>query len=290
MKLPNEYEVLVRNFLKDVTAGDHSPVSDSLIEEAGEHFKNALKKQFREGNRKQFYLRMSNLGRPTCQLWHQKNKPEAAEDKPYDFLMRMLLGDAIEVLALFILKAAGVNVEDSSGKVNMNLDGLEINGEYDLVIDGKVWDIKSASPYSFQSKFKSFEAMAEGDSFGYVAQGYGYARASGKPFGGWIAVNKSTGEWAFVEAPDDPEKVKEVEQNMISTKQYIEQDKPFERCFQDQPEYFRGKPTGNRTVPINCQFCDFKHTCWPNLQYKPQAKSQAKSPKWIYYSEYTEED
>jgi len=290
MDLPNPYEVLVRNFLKDVTAGAHTPVDDALIEEAGEHFKNALKKQFREGNRREFRLRMSNLGRPTCQLWYAKNKPEAAEDKPYDFLMRMLLGDAIEVLSLFILKAAGVNVESSSGLVEMDLDGSEIKGEYDLVIDGKVWDIKSASPFSFKSKFKSFEAMAEGDSFGYVAQGYGYARATGMPFGGWIAVNKSTGEWAFVEAPEDEAKVKEVENNMISTKQYIEQDKPFERCFEDEEEKFRGKPTGNRTVPINCQFCDYKHTCWPNLQYKPQAKSQAKNPKWIYYSVYNEEE
>jgi hypothetical protein len=289
MDMPNPYEVLVRNFLKDVTAGEHSPVDDQLIEEAGEHFKAALKKQFREGNRKDFRLRMSNLGKPTCQLWYSKNQPEAAENKPYDFLMRMLLGDAIEVLSLFILKAAGVNVEDSSGKVEMDLDGLDIMGEYDLVIDGKVWDIKSASPYSFQSKFKSFDAMKEGDSFGYVAQGYGYARATGKPFGGWIAINKSTGEWAFVEAPEDAAAVKEVEKNMIATKQYIATDAPFERCFEDVEEKFRGKPTGNRTLPINCSFCDYKHTCWPGLQYKPQAKSQAKNPKYFYYSVYNED-
>ena len=33
-------------------------------------------------------------------------------------------------------------------------------------------------------------------------QGFLYAEATGYPFGGWIVVNKSSGEIAIVEVPD----------------------------------------------------------------------------------------
>lgn len=287
MKIPNEHEIKVRSFLQSVGAGDLSPVSDEIIEEAGEHFKAALRKQFTEP-RREFSLRMSNLGRPTCQLWFQKHYPEMAEAKPYDFVMKMLMGDAIEVISLFVMKAAGVPVESSSGRCEMELDGTTIQGEYDVVIDGKVWDIKSASPYSFQNKFKDFETLASDDPFGYVSQGYGYARATGKPFGGWIAVNKVTGEWAFVEAQEDPVRVESVLKDMIKTKQIIASDRPLERCFEDVEETYRKEPTGNRHLSHTCSYCDYKYNCWENLQFKPSTASQAKTRPWKYYTVYNE--
>ena len=51
-------------------------------------------------------------------------------------------------------------------------------------------DIKSASDWSYKNKFDSFESLAKGDSFGYVGQLVGYAKASGKNIGGWWVVNK----------------------------------------------------------------------------------------------------
>ena len=39
-------------------------------------------------------------------------------------------------------------------------------------------------------------------TFGYVMQGFLYSEAVGLPFGGWIVVNKSSGEVAVVEVPD----------------------------------------------------------------------------------------
>jgi len=287
MKIPNEHEIKVRNLLQKIGAGDLSPVSDELIEEAGEQFKQSLRKQFTEP-RKDFTLRMSNLGRPTCQLWFQKHYPDMAEEKQYDFVMRMLIGDSVEVLSLFIMKLAGVPVESVSGKVSMELDGETINGEYDVVIDGKVWDVKSASPYSFQNKFKDFASMRNDDPFGYVSQGYAYARASGKPFGGWIVVNKSTGEMKFVEAEEDQNLIKTVEADMVATKRTIEADKPLERCFEDVEETYRKKTTGNRHLGMTCAFCDYKFQCWDNLQYKPSAASTAKTRPWKYYTVYNE--
>lgn len=287
MIIPNENEIKVRNLLTQIGAGDLSPVSDELIEEAGEHFKQALRKQFTEP-RKDFTLRMSNLGRPTCQLWFQKHYPDQAEAKSYDFVMKMLTGDALEVITLFVMKLAGVNVESFSGKCSMDLDGITINGEYDVMIDGKIWDIKTASPYSFQNKFKDFDSMKGDDPFGYVSQGYGYARANGVPFGGWIVINKATGELKFVEAKEDPELIQSVEHDMIETKQIIESDRPLQRCFEDVEETYRKAPTGNRFLSQTCSYCDYKTLCWENLQYKPSAASTAKTKPWRYYTVYND--
>jgi len=287
MIIPNEHEIKVRNLLQQISAGELSPVSDDLIEEAGEQFKQALRKQFTEP-RKDFTLRMSNLGRPTCQLWFQKHYPQMAESKPYDFVMRMLIGDSVEVLTLFVMKLAGVPVESVSGKVSMDLDGETINGEYDVIIDGKVWDVKSASPYSFQNKFKDFSSMQNDDPFGYVSQGFGYARATGKPFGGWIVINKSTGELKFVEAKEDKKTAEKVLSDMVNTKNIIASDKPLERCFDDVEETYRKNPTGNRYLSMTCSFCDYKFNCWDNLQYKPSTASTAKTRPWKYYTVYNE--
>jgi len=289
MDIPNHNEVLVKNFLQRAT--NESPIDmefDHLIEEAGESFKKALRKQFVE-HRKAFSIRMSNVGRPSCQLWMQKHHPDEQEKKSYDFIMKMLIGDAFEVISVFVMKAAGVSIEESSGKCSLELDHRKISGEFDLVIDGKVWDVKSASPYSFQNKFKDFDTLAKDDTFGYVAQGFGYSEATGKPFGGWIAINKVTGEWKFVEADDSKTKRKEVLGAIKDTYDLITSDASgFTRCFEDVEETYRKAPTGNRHINRTCGFCEFKHSCWPSLQYRESSASQAKVKPWKYYTSYVE--
>lgn len=290
MKLPNMNEVLVKNFLQRAAQEPPDVPLDDLIEEAGENFKASLRKQF-QSDRRSFGIRMSNVGRPSCQLWMQKHRAEEQEDKPYDFIMKMLMGDAIECISLFVMKAAGVDVQDVSGKVTLDLDGRQIDGEYDVIIDDKVWDVKSASPYSFQNKFKDFESLAKDDTFGYVSQGFGYAEACGKKFGGWIAVNKVTGEWKFVEANNSQEMHHEVLSNIKDTYDLIASDSSeFKRCFDDVEETYRRVPTGNRHICRTCGFCEFKHTCWPNLQYRESTASQARVKPWKYYTVYNEDN
>lgn len=288
MDIPNKSEILVKDFMQRAVNAPPEQDLTELIDEAGEHFKQALRKQFVEAKR-DFSIRMSNVGRPTCQLWMQKHYPEKQERKPYDFLMKMLMGDAIEVIALFIMKAAGVNVQEASGKCQLDLDGREIKGEYDLIIDDKVWDTKSTSPYSFQNKFKDFETVASDDTFGYVSQGYGYAEATGKPFGGWIAINKVTGEWKFVEADSSVERHNQALGSIKETYDLITSDKSeFKRCFSDVEETYQRKPTGNRHLSRTCGYCEFKHDCWPELVYKPSTASKARVKPWKYYTLYNE--
>ena len=42
-------------------------------------------------------------------------------------------------------------------------------------------------------------------------------------------------------------------------------------------------PTGNLVLNKNCNFCDFRSTCWDTLVELPAQASQAKQPKMVQY-------
>tara|TARA_R100001079_G_scaffold102788_1_gene68333 strand:- start:248 stop:934 length:687 start_codon:yes stop_codon:yes gene_type:complete len=225
---------------------------------------------------------MSNVGRPSCQLWFEKNKPQEALPKPTTFVMNMMLGDIVEAVFKGILREAGVQYEDSK-RVTLDIgeDSPQrvVTGEYDIVIDGAVDDVKSASDWSYRNKFESFDTLKDGDAFGYVSQLAGYASASGKKAGGWWVVNKQDGNFKYVPANIDVEKeVKKIKDNIKA----VENDE-FKRCFEPVEETFRGKPTGNKILPITCRFCSYRKACHPSLQELPQKMSKAKDPKIVAY-------
>ena len=232
---------------------------------------------------------MSSIGRPLCQL-QMEAKNVKGEGQPYNVKMRNTFGDLIEALAIFVLKSSGVEVKDEQKKVKLKFTNSEIEGRLDVKIDEKVWDIKSASPYSFTKKFEGgFEEVAKDDAFGYVPQGYLYSESEKMPFGGWIVINKSTGEWTVCETPiDDNEyRVKALasaEENIAA----IENKVPFKKCFDDIEETFRTKKTGNKILGMACTFCPYKLPCWGSkLQLLPQQQSQGKNHKWVWYTEVT---
>jgi len=148
-------------------------------------------------------------------------------------------------------------------------------------MDGKIDDVKSASPWSYTNKFDSFEALQKGDGFGYIPQLVGYSKAAGKEVGGWWVVNKGNGEFKYVSASEvDSDKVIEDIQETVN---YIEKDEPFERCFKPVPETFYKKQTGNMVLNSSCRFCSFKHKCWDTLKTIPSRVSKAKNPPQVDY-------
>jgi hypothetical protein len=260
-------EIAIHRLLQAVAKGK-GEVSDEILDQVAADVRSSLKRQLTGLSRKEnFRLRMSNLGRPTCQLWFDKNKPEEATPFPPFFLMQMLIGDVTEAVFKGILKAAGVAFEDSDN-VTLDVNGVTIKGSYDMRLDGNIDDVKSASPWSYTNKFIDFETLAEGDSFGYVAQLVAYAKASSSGVGGWWVVNKSNGEFKYVSAANAD--VDKVMQNIGKTVAYITEDKPFERCFEAEPETFYSKATGNLTLNKNCNFCNYKKSCYPELKSIPK--------------------
>jgi len=273
-------ELAVFSFLQKAMKGE-THMADDIREQVASDIKAALEKQFSGPPRDEFKLRMSNIGRPKCQLWFEKNDPEDKTPFPPHFLINMIIGDIVEAVFKGLLRAAGISFTDNE-KVTLTLkDGTEINGEFDMILDDAVDDVKSASPWSYQNKFASSAALAEGDSFGYISQLVGYARAAGKKTGGWWVVNKANGEFKYVPLQDIDEDA--VLQSIEDTAAYIKEDKPFDRCFEAIPETHYRKPTGNLKLGNECGFCSYKHKCWPNLKTLPAVKSTAQNPPMVDY-------
>lgn len=272
-------ELAIHQYMENATQGK-STMSESTIKQVGLDVMTALQKQFGKGTgRGDFRLRMSNVGRPTCQLWYEKNKPEVGVPLPTTFVMNMMLGDIVEAVFKGIMKEAGVKYEDTD-KVTLEVGGHSINGSYDIVVDDAVDDIKSASDWSYRNKFKDFATLKAHDSFGYVGQLAGYAKASGLKPGGWWVVNKANGSFKYVPAKgiDMMEEMYHINKTVKTVNK-----NEFKRCFDSVEETFNGKPTGNKVLGSECSWCSFRKTCWPKLKELPALKSRAKEPKIVSY-------
>lgn len=194
-------------------------------------------------------LRMSNIGRPARQLWY-----DSKNDKPFKpnavTRIKFLYGHLLEEVLLLLVKMAGHPVSDEQKEVEV--DGIK--GHIDCKIDGEVVDIKTASNFAFK-KF-SEGTLPNNDTFGYMAQLSGYEAAEGTSDGGFLAINKESGELALFRPgpfskPNPREKIK-------TLKEALELDSPPEKCYTPIPE---GKK-GNEILPPPCVYCNYKNDCW----------------------------
>jgi len=270
-------ELAIHSFLQKVMLGETS-MDKAIVDLVAKDVSEAMSRQF-SGEKRTFKLRMSNLGRKRCQLWFEKNSPESKlADSPF-FIINMILGDIIEAVFKGLLRASNVEFEDAE-HVQLKTKQKKIDGTYDLVLNGKVDDVKSASPWAYENKFVDFATLQSKDSFGYISQLVGYAKAKGVPVGGWWVVNKANGNFKYVSASDvDMDSEYEKIEDTIS---YIENDEPFERCYEPVEETYYGKPSGNLKLGIECSFCNFREKCW-DLKVLPSKVSRSANPPLINY-------
>ena len=289
--------IKVRSYLAQANRGEAS-MPPEMIEKFKEMCGTALDKQFNSPPRKPT-IRMSGIGQPLCK--QQMAMAGNEEEAEYNLKMKFLFGDVIEAMAVVIMEAAGVNITSEQEGVTLDVGDVKLKGTLDVVIESNgeeaVYDVKSASPYAFDSKFSDFggfHAIHEDDPFGYIAQGYGYAEAKGLPFGGWIAINKVNGEWAVAVPPlVDREYRAEALATIATNVEAIVSGAPFERCFTETAEIHpkmhpnKGEPTGNMLLPKECGWCGHKGLCWPSAEQLPKATSKAKSPPKTWYTKHT---
>jgi hypothetical protein len=279
--MPNHpVELKLLGFMSEALKGN-TTVTEEVADKVASDVKAAFLKQFSGESRGDFKLRMSNIGKPSCQLWFEKNDPDDREPLPPFFLMNMILGDIVEAVFKGLLTAAGVEYKDNY-RVSLDLPtGDVIDGELDMEMDGKIDDVKSASPWSYKNKFESFEKLSEKDDFGYVAQLVGYAHAANKDVGGWWVVNKANGEFKYVDASSV--NVSEVLLKVQEKVTNLNNNAPFKRCFSPVEETYYKKKSGNLVLPDECKFCPFKRKCWETLQTLPSKVSKAKEPPMVDY-------
>ena len=241
---------------------------------------------------RKFTIRMSSIGRPLCQLQAEKYNLEK-ESREYNSITRNLWGDISEAYIIFLMRNAGIEVQSEQQKVTLKIGGINLSGTYDVEIDGKIWDIKSASDFAFNNKFGDrggFKKILEDDNFGYIPQLYLYSEATGKPVGGWIVLNKNNGQLAVLEFPQyDKQYRAKVLQDVHDKIVTLTSDAPFEKCFKPIEEIYYQKKTGNMVLPMTCSFCQFKKHCWPDAEYKPSPVSTAKNKPWKWYTHISEE-
>tara|TARA_R100000149_G_C5878833_1_gene143140 strand:- start:2412 stop:3275 length:864 start_codon:yes stop_codon:yes gene_type:complete len=224
-------------------------ISEDLIEEFGEAIKDVIRSWSVPQQRDGFTLRMSNIGRPMRQLWFDKNsKINNNKILPATFI-KFLYGHLLEELVLLLAKMSGHEVTDQQKEIDVS----GIKGHMDCKIDGEVVDIKSASGFSF-SKF-SKGLLSDEDPFGYLTQLAAYEHAEGTNNGGFLAINKETGELAFYQ-PEELDKPN-VKQRIKDLKHKLDLVNPPELCYAPIPE---GK-SGNMRIAKNCVYCPHKFEC-----------------------------
>lgn len=286
-------ELLVFSFLQEVNRGTYK-VPLPLLEKFGESAVAHLKRQF-EREPSKFTIRASNIGRPICQLLLEQEGIEGIQDAN---VIRNTYGDLVEDLLMFVLHAAGVPIVSEQELVSLELAGVQIQGTLDLVIDfgndPRVWDIKSASDWSFKNKV-TFDDFLKQDTFGYVDQLFLYSAARGCKAGGWIVKNKSDGQIRVVEAPEEQRFLRETAIGRMEEKVGIllqsergKSSRDITYKFLAVPELFRNKATGNTVLHEICVMCNKKFHCFPEVQLKPKAKSEAKNRPLVWYTEYKE--
>jgi len=197
---------------------------------------------------KEGQLRMSVIGKPARQLWYDKHSPKDRKDEDAGLNLKFLYGHIIEHLILYLAELSGHKIEDQQKKVE--IDG--ISGHIDSKIDGEICDVKSASSFSFK-KFQSGEIVGD-DPFGYHAQLSGYETANGTKEGGFLVVDKSSGDICFYK-PEDMAKPN-VKSLIINLRSTLEKDTPPEKCYE-----FKTEKNGNKTLATGCMFCPHKWEC-----------------------------
>lgn len=237
--------------LDSLTDGNELNISEKMFEEFGKDMTDALRHwatpQNVEGKP---VLRMSNVGRPERRLWFDTHTQSESTEKLHPSTqIKFLYGHLLEVLLLFFVKLSGHKLTSQQKEITVS----GIKGHMDCMIDGEVVDVKTASGYSFK-KFKE-GTLAEDDSFGYLSQLAGYETAEKTNEGGFLVMNKETGELTMF-IPDDMDKPN-IKAKIKNVKNIIASDTPPDFCYAPIPE---GK-AGNMKVARGCSWCPHKFEC-----------------------------
>lgn len=278
-------ELTINKFLIDL-AQYKATIPQDCIDRFAEKVRKSVMTDATRSNNGEFTLRLSSLGRPICQLQMEKMGVEQRDVNAHTLSTKFAIGDMLEHWVLMIMEAAGVPIDAEDIPCKLKVSGAEINGTADVIIDGKLYDIKTASKFAFNNKWtQGFDYVVSDDPFGYLCQGYGYSEALGVPFGGWIVVCKDNSEITICEAPDNDEPYRsDALRRMEKAFTVLTGTAPFKREFKDIEEIFKKVKTGNRVLGTTCEWCSWKHACWENLDFRPSIPSQAKDPKWVYYT------
>lgn len=236
--------------LEMLSEGKELPLTEEDIDNTLAGIKEALMSWAKPSVRnKDFTVRMSNVGKPSRQLWFEKRDPEGRGGVDGPTQIKFLYGHLLEEIVLMLVRMSGHTVSDEQKEVVV--DG--ITGHMDCKINGEVVDIKTASRFAF-NKFKEGR-LSQDDPFGYLGQLAGYEKAEGTEGGGFLVLNKESGELCMY-IPDDLDKPN-IDAKISELLPALELDTAPELCYSPIPD---GKK-GNMKLPKGCSWCKYKYQC-----------------------------
>jgi len=240
----------IYGLLENLSNGEPLPITEEALDETMASMKEAILHWATPRPRDtDFTVRMSNVGKPSRQMWFEKRDPNGRGSVDGATQIKFLYGHVLEELVLMLVRMAGHNVTDEQKEVTVN----GIVGHMDCKINGQVVDVKSASKFAF-SKFRN-GTLAADDPFGYLGQIAGYEKAEGTDEGGFLVINKESGELCMY-VPDDLDKPN-IDTKINTLLDDLKLDTPPDLCYTPIPD---GKK-GNMQLPKGCTWCKYKHEC-----------------------------
>jgi hypothetical protein len=240
--------------LEPLSDGKSIALSEEDIEDFGENIKKVMSSWANPIKRDtEFSIRMSNVGIHPRKLWYDskyKYTREINKIKP-STQIKFLYGHILEELVLLLVRLSGHNI--SAEQKEVVVDG--VTGHLDCIIDNEVVDIKTASGFAFH-KFKN-GTLREDDPFGYLGQLAGYEEAEGTENGGFLVLNKESGELCLYcpEDLDKPNIINKIKKIRTALKKDAP---PVEYCYDTIPEGQKG----NEKIHKNCGWCPYKYECF----------------------------
>lgn len=240
----------IYGLLENLSNGEPLPITEEALDETMASMKEAILHWATPRPRDtDFTVRMSNVGKPSRQMWFEKRDPNGRGSVDGATQIKFLYGHVLEEIVLMLVRMAQHNVTDEQKEVTVN----GIVGHMDCKINGQVVDVKSASKFAFNKFMKG--TLADDDPFGYLGQLAGYEKAEGTDEGGFLVINKESGELCMY-VPDDLDKPN-IDTKINTLLDELKLDTPPELCYTPTPD---GKK-GNMQLPKGCTWCKYKHQC-----------------------------
>tara|TARA_R100001460_G_scaffold44048_2_gene80579 strand:+ start:12317 stop:13171 length:855 start_codon:yes stop_codon:yes gene_type:complete len=235
--------------IQPICDGESLDLSEEQIDKFGEDMKNVLRHWSSPTTRdSNFTLRMSNIGKPMRQLWYDSKSKTDSSVTPIT-MIKFLYGHILEEVVLLLARLSGHQVSDEQKEITVN----GVKGHMDCKIDGEVVDVKTASSFAFK-KFK-YGTLPDDDPFGYISQLSGYEQSEGTTEGGFLVINKETGELTFY-APDEFDKI-DTSKRIKTIRKAFKSKTPPEKCYPEVPEGTKG----NMKIHRGCSYCPHKFIC-----------------------------
>lgn len=236
-------------------------LAKTFSDEMSLRLKKQLSEQHHSVGKKRDHLWFGELGAMCPKaLWYRYNHPELAEALPPWAEIKFAYGHILEALAITLAKASGHTVCGEQDALTLS----GVTGHRDCIIDGAVFDIKSASTFAFQ-KFKN-KSIRYDDPFGYLEQLDGYVVASAddplvtiKDRGYILAIDKTLGHIEIYEHIIREEHIRE---RIAGHQRTVEGAVPPACTCETRPS---GK-SGNVELGPTAGYSAYKHCCFPQLR------------------------